>query len=71
MVFIHKKLVEALTEQQASMANTDGAQSPKLVLLEFDDRFAFLKEFIRYDFHAPLKLPRKIIRPKEVRFCSP
>ncbi|MCJ1378020.1 hypothetical protein MMC17_001116 [Xylographa soralifera] len=50
---------------QASAADTDEAQSPELCLLEFDDRFALLKEFVRYDFHAPLKLPRKVIRSRE------
>ncbi|MCJ1411692.1 hypothetical protein MMC19_005784 [Ptychographa xylographoides] len=33
---------------------------PQVSLLEFDDRFAVLKEFVRYDFQQPMKLPREI-----------
>ncbi|MCJ1421573.1 hypothetical protein MMC32_007937 [Xylographa parallela] len=44
----------------ASAVGTDRMQSPELCLLEFDNRFALLKEFVRYDFHAPLKLPPAI-----------
>ncbi|MCJ1288341.1 hypothetical protein MMC26_007696 [Xylographa opegraphella] len=47
----------------ASRADTDEACLPELCLLEFDDRFALLNEFVRYDFHAPLKLPGKVTRP--------
>ncbi|KAF2665072.1 hypothetical protein BT63DRAFT_448396 [Microthyrium microscopicum] len=33
---------------------------PHLALLEFDDRFAVFKEFVQYDFNAPLKLPTEL-----------
>ena len=35
---------------------------PKLVLLEFDSRFAVMKEFVRYDFNAPISLPGQNIQ---------
>lgn len=35
----------------------DRDQRPEIRLLEFDERFAVLKEFVRYDFAQPLQLP--------------
>lgn len=34
-------------------------EKPKIYLLEFDERFAVFPEFVFYDFHNPLKLPRE------------
>lgn len=35
----------------------DRAQRPQVKLLEFDERFAVLKEFVHYDFAQPTRLP--------------
>ena len=49
-------------EQSVNLCKTaDGRsqeQKPKLYLLEFDKRFSIFPEFVSYDFHSPLKLPR-------------
>lgn len=35
--------------------------SPKLSLLEFDERFRVLKEYVYYDYQKPLQLPGKSV----------
>ncbi|OAQ79089.1 n6-adenine methyltransferase domain-containing protein [Purpureocillium lilacinum] len=36
---------------------TPKAERPRLVLLEYDERFRVFPEFVPYDFHRPLDLP--------------
>ena len=42
------------------MQNEDGnSKAPGLLLLEFDDRFGALDEYVHYDYRKPLELPGK------------
>ncbi|MCJ1373766.1 hypothetical protein MMC20_004995 [Loxospora ochrophaea] len=41
------------------LSSEDSTASPQVCLLEFDERFAALDNFVRYDFRSPFKLPRK------------
>jgi len=40
--------------------NTPDEEGPTIYLLEFDERFGVFDEFVFYDFHNPLKLPREL-----------
>ena len=47
----------ALKNAMVSMA---AAEKPKLLLLEYDHRFAVFPEFVHYDFNTPTKLPASL-----------
>ncbi|GJN71638.1 hypothetical protein PLIIFM63780_006028 [Purpureocillium lilacinum] len=40
-----------------ALRTTPKAERPRLVLLEYDERFRVFPEFVPYDFHRPLDLP--------------
>ncbi|EPE03403.1 n-6 adenine-specific dna methyltransferase 2 [Ophiostoma piceae UAMH 11346] len=43
-----------------AMVSMPDAEKPKLLLLEYDHRFAVFPEFVHYDFNAPTKLPASL-----------
>ncbi|PSS07073.1 hypothetical protein M430DRAFT_110707, partial [Amorphotheca resinae ATCC 22711] len=45
--------------------------SPKIILLEYDKRFAIFPEFIFYDFKAPLNLPQSLKGCADRIICDP
>ncbi|MCJ1481067.1 hypothetical protein MMC06_001223 [Schaereria dolodes] len=46
-------------------------ETPHIALLEFDERFAVLAEFVHYDFHFPLKLPSEMKGKYDRIICDP
>ncbi|KAI0579344.1 N-6 adenine-specific DNA methyltransferase 2 [Pyrenophora tritici-repentis] len=44
---------------------------PQIKLLEFDDRFAVFKEFVRYDFEKAIQLPAEMKGAFDVIICDP
>lgn len=38
----------------------EGEERPRLTLLEFDERFNVFKEFVKYDFEHPTRLPAEL-----------
>ncbi|KAK3207166.1 hypothetical protein GRF29_103g56464 [Pseudopithomyces chartarum] len=45
--------------------------SPKVTLLEYDSRFGVFKEFVPYDFEAPMKLPAELKGAFDRIICDP
>lgn len=44
---------------------------PQIKLLEFDERFAVFKEFVRYDFEKAIQLPAEMKASFDVIICDP
>lgn len=44
---------------------------PKITLLEFDERFAVFKEFVRYDFEKAIQLPAELKSSFDAIICDP
>jgi hypothetical protein len=44
---------------------------PSLTLLEYDERFAVFKEFVKYDFEAPTRLPVELKARFDAIICDP
>lgn len=58
--------------QLKNLLAADGSsQKPQLTLLEFDDRFAVFKEFAKYDFEQPIKLPVELKGQFDAIICDP
>lgn len=47
------------------------SKRPQLTLLEFDDRFEVLKEFVKYDFKSPFSLPPELKGKFDRLICDP
>ena len=45
--------------------------SPQVTLLEYDSRFGVFKEFVPYDFEAPMKLPTELKGAFDRIICDP
>jgi hypothetical protein len=61
-VFLQLKNLIAAGEVQAK---------PGLTLLEYDERFAVFKEFVKYDFEHPTRLPAELKRKFDAIICDP
>lgn len=46
-------------------------ESPKLALLEYDDRFEVFEEYVHYDFNDPLRLPPSMKGQYDRVLCDP
>ncbi|KAL8928535.1 MAG: hypothetical protein Q9208_001769 [Pyrenodesmia sp. 3 TL-2023] len=46
-------------------------KTPKVTLLEFDQRFSVFREFVRYDFQSPIKLPGEMKGTYDRVLCDP
>ena len=44
---------------------------PQIKLLEYDERFAVFKEFVRYDFEKAIQLPAELKGSFDVIICDP
>lgn len=44
---------------------------PKITLLEYDERFAVFKEFVRYDFEKAIQLPAELKGSFDTIICDP
>ena len=44
---------------------------PQIKLLEFDERFAVFKEFVRYDFEKAIQLPSELKGSFDAIICDP
>ncbi|CBX98452.1 hypothetical protein IAQ61_010538 [Plenodomus lingam] len=44
---------------------------PHMTLLEYDERFAVFKEFVRYDFEKPIQLPAELKASFDAIICDP
>jgi 16S rRNA G966 N2-methylase RsmD len=53
------------------LAEQEPSTRPQIVLLEFDDRFGVFKEFVKYDFEQPIKLPLELKGQFDVIICDP
>lgn len=53
------------------VSELEPSDRPQLKLLEFDDRFEVLKEFVRYDFKSPLSLPPELKGKFDCLICDP
>jgi len=53
------------------LASKEIATKPQLTLLEFDERFAVFKEFVKYDFEQPMKLPIELKGQFDTIICDP
>lgn len=53
------------------LAEQDASKRPQITLLEFDDRFGVFKEFVKYDFEQPVKLPIDLKGQYDVIICDP
>ncbi|KIW00382.1 uncharacterized protein PV09_08092 [Verruconis gallopava] len=53
------------------LAEQAQALRPQLTLLEFDDRFGVFKEFVKYDFEQPIKLPVELKGQFDAIICDP
>ncbi|UNI17305.1 Protein-lysine N-methyltransferase efm5 [Purpureocillium takamizusanense] len=47
------------------------AERPRLVLLEYDERFRVFPEFVAYDFQSPLSLPAELKGSLDRVICDP
>ena len=47
------------------------SKRPQMTLLEFDDRFGVFKEFVKYDFEQPTKLPIELKGNFDIIICDP
>jgi len=53
------------------LASKDEDKRPKIVLLEFDERFAVFKEFVKYDFEKPTRLAADLKGSFDRIICDP
>ncbi|KAF2466680.1 uncharacterized protein BDR25DRAFT_336271 [Lindgomyces ingoldianus] len=53
------------------LASEDYNIQPKLILLEYDERFSVFKEFVQYDFEHPIKLPAEFKSSFDRIICDP
>jgi 16S rRNA G966 N2-methylase RsmD len=53
------------------LASQPQESRPHLTLLEFDDRFGVFKEFVKYDFEQPIKLPTELKGKFDAIICDP
>jgi hypothetical protein len=53
------------------LASEDEEKRPKIVLLEFDERFAVFKEFVKYDFEHPTRLSTDLKGSFDRIICDP
>ncbi|KAF2200551.1 N-6 adenine-specific DNA methyltransferas-like protein 2 [Delitschia confertaspora ATCC 74209] len=53
------------------LAEQDPASRPQVTLLEFDERFAVFKEFVKYDFEHPTRLPVELKGSFDRIICDP
>jgi len=44
---------------------------PQIKLLEYDERFAVFKEFVRYDFEKAIQLPAELKGSFDAIICDP
>jgi 16S rRNA G966 N2-methylase RsmD len=49
----------------------DTSSQPHITLLEFDERFGVFKEFVKYDFEQPIKLPPELKGQFDAVICDP
>jgi hypothetical protein len=69
-------LVSTLSERKGymltSVQNSGEVKCrPQITLLEFDERFAVFKEFVRYDFEKAIQLPAEMKASFDVIICDP
>jgi hypothetical protein len=53
------------------LTERDISTRPQITLLEIDDRFGVFKEFVKYDFEQPLKLPTDLKGQFDRLICDP
>jgi 16S rRNA G966 N2-methylase RsmD len=53
------------------LAGQDASSRPQITLLEFDERFGVFKEFVKYDFEQPIKLPSELKGQFDAIICDP
>ena len=53
------------------LAKKDPSKRPQTTLLEFDERFGVFKEFVKYDFEQPVKLPVELKGQFDTIICDP
>lgn len=53
------------------LAEKDASTRPHITLLEFDERFSVFKEFVKYDFEQPIKLPSELKGQYDAIICDP
>jgi EEF1A lysine methyltransferase 1 len=53
------------------LASEDEEKRPKVVLFEFDERFAVFKEFVKYDFEHPTRLATDLKGSFDRIICDP
>jgi hypothetical protein len=53
------------------IASGEVKAKPSLTLLEYDERFAVFKEFVKYDFEAPVRLPSELKGRFDAIICDP
>jgi EEF1A lysine methyltransferase 1 len=49
----------------------EAAEFPQITLLEFDERFAVFKEFVKYDFEQPIRLAPELRGQFDYIICDP
>lgn len=55
----------------ASQASGEIKCRPQITLLEYDERFAVFKEFVRYDFEKAIQLPAELKGSFDAIICDP
>jgi hypothetical protein len=70
-VFVALKNLVRESQQGTLDAAASWQGTPKLVLLEHDDRFGVFSEFVSYDFQQPLKLPSRLKGSMDRVICDP
>jgi hypothetical protein len=53
------------------IASGTSEAKPSLTLLEYDERFAVFKEFVKYDFESPTRLPAELKARFDAIICDP
>jgi hypothetical protein len=65
-VFLQVKNIMAERKQA-----DEAAEFPQITLLEFDERFAVFKEFVKYDFEHPIRLDSELRGQFDYIICDP
>jgi tRNA1(Val) A37 N6-methylase TrmN6 len=59
------------TETKIRQASGEYKCRPEIKLLEYDERFAVFKEFVRYDFEKAIQLPSEMKASFDRIICDP